>query len=186
MTKKLFIVLALVASLFCAAAAHADPEDDAVARVQCEILANIAAQATGEVTLESLQTGPVCGNVPFRIDANTQYIMLAVEASHLFKADDPNSDYAILLQNDCPAEASIVGGNPVPTCLPFVTGLTNIAGMGYAGYGTSFAQMESGQAGHFSNDLLVRATWCNLDDELPRGDYSGYVKIVAQVVDGTI
>jgi hypothetical protein len=180
MIKPLLVAVSLVACALCAPAARAESVAEAFARVRCEILANIAAQATGEVTFDALQTGPLTGSVPFRIDANTQAVLLAVQATNLFKAGDPSSPHAIVLDHGVPAVVGRVGGDPVPRSLPFMEAALLD---GHQGWGTEPIELESGEAGHFSENLLVQCTWVNANNALPSGGYSGLVKITAQVVE---
>ena len=180
--RKLAIVLGLILSLFIAGSAMADETNEDMLRVVVEILPNIAVEAGGDIRLAALQTGDVSGDLPFRIDANTQWILLTVQASNLYKGNDPNSSYIIGLDATVPAEISVVGGNPVPYPAEFMEPVDVFSG--FNGFATEEIAIENGDNGHFSQDLSIALSWLNEDPELPMGDYSGWVKLIGAVLPG--
>ena len=180
--RKFAIVLGLILSLFIAGSAMADQSSEDMLKVVAQILPNIAVDAGPDIRLAALQTGSVAGDLPFRIDANTQWILLTVYASNLYKGNDPNSVYIIGLDSAVPAEISVVGGNPVPYPASFVEPVDVFSG--FLGYCTEDIAIENGDNGHFSQDLSIALSWLNEDPELPMGDYSGWVKLIGAVLPG--
>jgi hypothetical protein len=180
--KNFAIVLGLIIGLFIAGSAYADPNDMAMLEVQAEIVPNIALGDRGDTTLSALQTGDVDGIAKFRIDANTQWVSLIVEASNLYKGTDPNSPYYIDILSG-PSYIQVVGGaQPVPPVDIELTAAAANLPAGFVGLGSPSTMVESGQSGHFSQDVDIFITWNNDDPELPTGLYGGYVKLLGAVV----
>jgi len=178
--KNLVIVLGLIVSLFIAGSAFADPSGEDMLHVVCHIDPNIAVDAGEDVRIAALQTGDVAGDLPFRVDANTQWITVTVYASDLYKGNDPFSTYVIPVNVSAGTSISVVGGNPVPYFTPLTSAVDVYAG--FMGYMSDPVDIENGDNGHFSQDLSVRVTWTNDDDEMPVGDYSGWVKLLGAVL----
>jgi hypothetical protein len=193
------LALAVVGAFLVPAAAFADIEFSSTKRVQVAILPTIAVSNAGAdaVLGSAIQTGNVTLQVPFRIDANTQFIMMQAFATDLFKADagtvgsqsvhrifhtgtvgvvvDPAPD---------PEAGGVVGANG-PSSLAYAgsTAVTFPTSLGiWEFYPTTLERYESGIRGRFSHDLRLGVTWRNLNSELPQGNYSGFVRLFAQVV----
>lgn len=134
--------------------------------------------------LGSVQTGVFTGTIPFRIDANTQKVRIWTAASKLFKGDvtvnpeippipfEYNSGIEIYAEM-----ASPVGG--ADNRADFI-GLHQIDE--YPGYETERIVFESAQNNHFSQRVDMVVHWDQGDPEKPIGEYSGKVKMLAEVV----
>jgi hypothetical protein len=187
---KVYIASAFLATAFLLLSvpqACADPEDGAGCHVFVNVDPNLAIMAMApNVDLGSVQTGLIVGTIPFRIDANTERVRIWTAASRLFKGDvyDPaqveippipfeyQSQVGIY-----PVAASPIGGED--NLVQFV-GLHEIDG--YPGYVTQRIVFESAQDGHFSQRVDMVVHWNQADPEKPMGEYSGRVKMLAEVV----
>lgn len=135
--------------------------------------------------LGSIQTGVFTGTIPFRIDANTQKVRIWTAASKLYKGDVPdahpevepisfefNSGIEIFAEMATP-----VGG--ADNRADYI-GLHQIDD--YPGYETERIVFESAQNNHFSQRVDMVVHWEQDDPEKPIGEYSGRVKMLAEVV----
>jgi hypothetical protein len=170
--------------------ANADELGSASAHVYININPNISMGSVGLVDGGTLQTGQAAIDILFRIDANTEAVELSAFVSPLFKGNDPAGtevapipvDLGAGVKMDPTAANEIQGGNGVA---PYLGAATNpwIAAEGaFPGFETEALVFESSQDGHFSQDVLVTATWENSDPEKPQGEYSGYVVLYGGVV----
>jgi hypothetical protein len=184
MYKRVLAVVALAAMLSWTPA-MADLEGDADAHVFVDVVANIAVGVvTANVDLGEIQTGPFPGEIIFRIDANVEEVEIGVIASNLYKGDANDSDFSIPVSGD--------GANVQPDMGNAVEGHGNLLAW-LDGNGTTVLlngmealesetwDFESGQNGHFSQDVTVSLEYNQPDPELPQGEYSGWVKLVAAV-----
>jgi hypothetical protein len=180
--KYLFGALALL--LVCSSFAYADETSYATSNVYVDVVANIAVQPLApNFGLGDIQTGDFFGEIPFRVDANTEAVTFWAEASYLYKGDDPsNPEVApILLSQGYGTVLGFDHANPTgggDTNLAYV-GTTDIDG--FLGYVTEEQTYESSQSGHFSQDGLLTVTWYQDDPEKPTGEYSGLVRLHAMV-----
>ena len=181
MKKILVVFMSLMLCLFAfAPVAFSDTEDDAVAEMNVTVDPNITVgDNPGDVNM-SVQTGDVSGAFVFRVDANMQYVEIQVGASHLYKADDPNSEVAPILVN----ETSGVAVDPTSgegSILAF-NSPTGYEIVGFPAVLTHSGTFESSQNGHFSQDVDVLVTWNQDDPEKPQGDYSGFVQFFCMMM----
>jgi len=184
MKKFLLIAAVLLSTVALVSASYADPESDDAAHVYVNVNPNIAVQAPTTVDLGDLQTGTVSEDITFRIDANTEAVALRGFVTKLYKGDDPTGTEVAPIDVDTsaqlpmdPANANeIQGGDGIAAYQ--TTGEYN----GFLGDGTETLVFESSQDGHFSQDVTIRPTWVNLDNEKPQGEYSGFVVLYASVV----
>ena len=156
-------------------------------KVEAKVVPNIA--VSGPVDYQFLgelaagDAGGITALVPFRVHANTEAVKLQVLATDLYKGNDPNSAFIIPLTDDAPVvvstECEAIGqaDNSLPwdPAVPYQS-------HGQTGKATEVIIFESGQGGTFSIDFDVQLGWQNDDPELPQGYYTGYVKLVAEVV----
>lgn len=180
MTPKKPILTLGLAGMLMAGTASAELMDEDMLKVTVHIEPSIAVKAGQDAELSALQTGEVEGALQFRIDSNSQEIDLSVQASHLYKGGDPNSEYILQLSQNGGAVIHVVGGNPTQYTGQFNSQVNVYSG--FMGYGAEPVRMESGDSGRFSNDLEIDLTWNNDEDALPVGDYIGYVKVIGVVV----
>ena len=189
--KRLAILL-VVAGLACTALAQESPEPVQTSgshevKVEAQVVPNIA--VSGPVDYQNIgqvaagDAGAIVALIPFRIHANTEAVKIQICATDLYKGNDPTSPYIIPLSSDDPelvsTEAEAVGqaDNTLPWDLA-----SPYASHGQSGMCTQALIFESGQNGTFSIDFSVKLGWQNEDPELPQGFYTGYVKLVAEVV----
>jgi hypothetical protein len=181
--KSLAVVFILLA--VCANFAFADLSSQATSNVYVNVVANIAVQALApNFSLGDIQTGDFAGQIPFRIDANTEGVDFWTEATYLYKGNDPtNSDVTPILLNQT-AGTDLV----FPHANPIGAGTTNLAYLGgtnidgFLGYITEHQAFESSQSGHFSQNGMLTVTWTQTDAEKPTGEYSGLVRLHAMVI----
>ena len=186
---KLIFITAVVLGVLCAAAAAEMPEvfGQADAHVFVNVVSNIAVGVvTSNVDLGQIQIGRFPGEVVFRVDANVEQVELSVEASNLYKGDVPTSPYVIPVSTGAATDGALVQcelGNAVAghgNLLAWLTGVVMING--FEGVASETWTFESGQDGHFSQDVTVSLEYDQADPELPQGEYSGWVKLVATVL----
>ena len=180
-------VVTVLALLAFVTASFADQESSATRRVVAKVKANIGVGSANPTPAE-IQTGRFNIKIPFRIDANTQFIKITVVVSNLYKADDPNSSVPPIVPSGpragldgvgvVPANGNESGGSG-DNFLVFTTSGDIGA---FRGRQTETGTFESSQAGKFSQDVIVTAWWLQDDPEKPIGDYSGFVKLTAAVV----
>jgi hypothetical protein len=130
--------------------------------------------------------------VPFSVNANSQELILQVNASNLYKADDPTTSNYIPVNLSAGAIVSSPTGQASPikfgsTQLPY-TGTSTVGG--FPTVMTSAVEYQSSQAGVFSQEIDVTVTWNTtanpiLGSELPTGEYSGVVQLIATILPTT-
>lgn len=185
MKKLMVLVLALLCVGALVSGAYADPKANAVAHVYLTVNPNIALQALdSNVNIGTLQTGDAKFPIRFRVDANTEAVVLSGLVTKLYKGNDPtgtevkpipvNETVGLVID---PANAKEIKGG---------TGIANYTGTsnynGFDGSLTEELTFESSQNGHFSQEVVVTPTWKNDDNEKPQGEYSGFVILYASVV----
>lgn len=163
------------------------PADEGFAA--CHVFVNVDANIAimpldAYFDLGSIQTGLFTGTIPFRIDANTQKVRIWTAASKLYKGDifeNPEVPPILFEYNsgiEIYAEmATPVGG--ADNRADFI-GLHQIDE--YPGYETERIVFESAQNNHFSQRVDMVVHWDQSDPEKPIGEYSGRVKMLAEVV----
>jgi hypothetical protein len=195
MTKRyaisVFLSLAFLLLVVPAATCSGDeglPPDGgfAACHVFVDVDPNIAIMPLGPVIdMGSIQTGVFTGTIPFRIDANTEQVRIWTAATLLWKGDvhgplseippigfERNSGVEIYAETGSPVggadnRAEFIGSYPIGD---------------YPGYQTERIVFESSQNGHFSQRVDMVVHWDQTDPEKPMGEYSGKVKMLAEVV----
>ena len=162
---------------------------DASCHVFVDVDANIAVGVLSPyINLGSIQTGEFSGTIPFRVDANTEQVRISAEVTKLYKGDV------------APDTTGFVDVDPI-IILPYSTvdiipymgnptgGDDNHAKYnrlavidGFKGFGTQSIVFESAQNNHFSQQVDLIVWWLQDDPEKPMGEYSGKVKMFAEVV----
>ncbi len=180
MRAKLLAILTslLLVSGIC----FADTSGEAVSHVYVEVVANVAvAVVDATVELGQIQTGPFDGTITFRVDANVEAIDLQVAVTDLYKGDSLTAEATIPVAQDAGVTVQPANGNETKG------GDNNLAFEGtgmikeFPAATTEVGNFESGQKGHFSQEVDVTVTWNQPDPELPTGEYSGYVMLTAMI-----
>jgi hypothetical protein len=183
MKRTVLSILAVlvVATLGFGSVATAELSGDAEAHVYVDVTANIAVSVlTPIVDIGSIQSGEFASHIRFRIDANVEQVSMQIIATDLYKGNSGTSLFKIPVGGGgtevVPVEGNETEGGDnflewdVADTLRDMNAQKSVSG-----------DFESGQAGHFSQDVDVTVTYTQDDDELPTGEYSGWVKIVAMV-----
>ena len=155
---------------------------EAVATVLVTVNPNVTVGVIGSVVdAGTIQTGEFEAQIRFRVDANQQQLFIQVEATPLYKGDDPldNTVEPIPLALSVPVIIAPTDAAPMdglPNAIPLsVTG----SGIGdFPSMMTASLRFESSQNNHFSQDVFVTVTWDQIDPEQPTGEYSGRVKLI--------
>ena len=180
MSKAIFAMVLLVAAC---SLAFADTSGSATATIVATVNPNVAVKAqTPIVDAGTVQMGDFSATIDFRVDANKESVALAVEASQLYKGDDPaNKEVA-------PIPLNLTKGVEIaPTNANPVSGGSNVASFvgegspvgAYPTMATKAILFESSQNNRFSQDVFVKVTWTQDDPEKPMGQYSGKVRFTA-------
>lgn len=178
-------LLTVVACLAFVGTASADPASYATAHVYVNVNPNIGVlPLEPSVDMGTVQTGGFMGHIPWRVDANTQYVAFWAAASGLYKGDDPFDPVVPPILLDVPAGIfiHIPDGSPIGAedeYLPYSTG-TDING--FPGLETIAVVYESSTPGHLSQDVDMTVWWLQPDPEKPMGEYSGMVRLSAMTV----
>jgi hypothetical protein len=187
--KRSLVTLGLLAlcSFIIAPLAYADGEGSAEADVFVRVDPNIGVSAVRPVVnAGTVQTGEITGNFTFRVDANTEAVEIFIEASELYKGDDPlDPDVAAILLDIesgveiLPEAASPIAGEDNTAAFDGV-GLPIASPLGdFPTVKTESIIFESSQNGHFSQPVDVVIKWLQDDPEKPQGEYSGKVRFTA-------
>lgn len=188
MKKMIALTLGLMAmmGLMFASAALADTTGNATADIVVRVNPNVTVGVlTAIVDAGTVQTGTFTATIRYRIDANVEAVALYVEASPLYKGNDPtNTDVAPIPLN-LTAGATIAAANANP-----INAGTNVANFinptalvrNFPAAGTETIVFESSQNGHFSQDVTVAVSWLQDDPEKPQGEYSGVVRLTALIL----
>jgi len=187
MEKKLMVAAVALITLFAGTAVNAELEGDADAHLYVDVVSNIAVGVvTSNVDLGNVQIGPFPGQVIFRIDANVEQVSITVTASNLYKGDVASSPSFIPVSTGTSSDGALVEpdeGNAMEghgNLLQWLAGVVVLNGMN--GVASETWDFESGQSGHFSQNVTVSLEYDQADPELPKGEYSGWVKLAASVM----
>lgn len=179
--KVLAILTALVLT---SGVALADLQGEAVAHVYVDVVANVAVGVeTAVVDLGAVQTGLFAGEVIFRVDANQETLDLQCAVTNLYKGDSVTAEAIIPIATALGVLVEPENGNEIEAgdnILPYAD--TPITINGLAGLLTEIGRFESGQAGHFSQNVFVTFAWDQIDPELPMGEYSGFCALRAMIL----
>jgi hypothetical protein len=188
---KFLMAAAVVACLVGAATSSADLSNGAVVIVRMTVAANVAIHPVNvNVNIGSFQIGDLTASIDYQVDANKQEVSFFVEASSLYKGDDPtNLTVAPLAVNlskgvlVSPANGNATGGHGNTLAFSGGTGalVPGDAGQLFPTSKTETVQFTSSQNNHFSQNVNIKVTWTITDPEQPTGEYSGVVKLTALV-----
>ena len=160
---------------------RADRANNATTKVFVTVDPNVAISADQAVwEIGSVQTGGFSALVTWRVDANSQFVNVQLEASNLFKGDDPtNDDVApIPLALSTPASVRPANGNETNSgdnLLAWGGGQGEVSG--FPTQLTEVGTFESSQNGHFSQLVTTTVRYNQNDPEKPQGQYSGVVRM---------
>lgn len=178
--KVLAILTALVLT---SGVALADLADEATAHVYVDVVANVAVGVeTAVVDLGSVQTGIFAGEVIFRVDANQETLDLQAAVTNLYKGDSLDAESVIPVAAGLGALVEPENGNEIEAGdnILAYTGAAEING--FPALLTEIGTFESGQNGHFSQNVFVTFAWNQADPELPMGEYSGFCMLRAMIL----
>jgi len=188
MKKMLALIIGLV-MLAMVPQAYADNSSSAIAGVQVTVLPNIAINSLSPfVALNAIQKGPFSAQFLWNVQANVQKVYFMLEASNLFKGDDPSASYVIALDNTKPVDLIAANANASPQAHGNILAWdgigTPIPGnpIPYPTAKTETAAWESSIAGDFSQNVTTTVYYKGPALELPQGDYSGKVRLTTFVV----
>jgi hypothetical protein len=189
--KYFAIALALIAgAALLSTPALADSSNSAAAHVICNVVPNVAINPnTPQVVVSAIQSDEFDVEVEFQVQANTQVLELSVQASSLFKHDDPNSPYFIpLMSGSETVDVTIQSGSPLGGLnnkLSFVGPAASpieVAGRSYPASTTDTKQYGSGQGEFWNQWTKVTVGYDQAVETLPTGEYSGGIQLTAVVV----
>jgi len=199
MKKITFVAVAMLAVLVFAAPTFAQASSFSIIDIFVTISSQISVQPgpeLGGANSINLSTPVSQGEfdivVPFRVDANSQEVFFTVNASNLYKQDDPNSPNFIPLD----ATKGVVLTSPTGQAGPLNGGSTTLplaSGPSVDGFPTLMTptvEYQSSQAGVFSLEMDVTVWWNTttnptLGAQLPAGQYSGIVELTAAILPTT-
>ena len=186
--KRIGLLACLAAVMGMATVASADLSSCSTAHVIIEVNPNVGVSTVADPDIQNIQTGTIEVVITFLVEANLQEACVYVEASDLFKGDDPTNDEVapIPLDTTVPVTISPINANPL-------NGGSNMAAWIGAGspigpYETQLSEticFESSQNNHFSQEVDITVTWDQDDPEKPTGQYSGMVRLCALVTPET-
>jgi hypothetical protein len=161
----------------------ADLADDATAHVYVDVVANVAvAVQTAVVDLGSVQTGLFAGEVIFRIDANQETLDLQAAVTNLYKGDSLTAEAIIPVAAALGALVEPENGNEIEAGDNILAYAGTDEINGFPALLTEIGTFESGQSGHFSQNVVVTFAWDQIDPELPMGEYSGFCMLRAMIL----
>jgi hypothetical protein len=178
-------MLILAACIFAfSGLALADETGHATAHVFVDVNPNIAVSVlTPNVDLGTIQMGTFPGIFIFRVDANVEMVALWVEATYLYKGNDPFDPLVdpIILAREVGATIEPTNANPVEGNSNIVPFLETVDYNGFTAWLSDQMEFESSQPGYFSQDVTLTVAWDQPDPEKPQGEYSGWVIFYASV-----
>ena len=182
--KRIGFLVCLLAVMGLAAMASADTSSSSTAHVIVSVNPNVAVSTVADPAIQNIQTGAIEVVITYLVEANLQECSLFVEASDLFKGDDPtNGEVApIPLDTTVPAVIDPVNANPLNGGSMDATWQGGGSPIGqYQTQLSETIEFESSQNNHFSQEVDVTVTWNQDDPEKPTGQYSGMVRLTALV-----
>lgn len=178
--KKL-VVLVFALFLISAAAVAQSPTANGVASVYVTVTPTVSVTAPGTLDLGSITTGNFSASLVWVVGANQQFVRFFIEASDLYKADNPADTTVspILLNTSSRAVLTAQFGNETNAGDNKAGWLTHGGGAAVGAYPTTATEIvtyESSQNGHFSQNVTTQIFYTQPDAEQPTGQYSGKVR----------
>jgi hypothetical protein len=185
MKQYMIVAIAMLAVIAFAAPIFADTAASSTVNVSVQVNPNVSLRPLFlNVNAGTVQTGPVTAFCQFEVDANSEQVSFQVNASNLYKGDDPTTSIFIPLNLSAPVLVQPVNGNailPHSNYLCYAEGVGLSVG-GFYTFSTEIVGFESSQPGVFSQEVDVTVTWLQGNAELPQGQYSGVVQLVATLL----
>ena len=184
MRKLAIAAVALMLAGGVVSAANPILTGEAEAKVRVTVVANIAVGVlTPQVDVGQIAFGEFTAKVTFRIDANVEEVKIKIIATDLYKGDSASSPWKIPVKTGTdtgalvePQMGNAMGGH---SNLLLWVALDALHGM--VAHVSEEVAFESGQNAHFSQPVDVTITYDQNYAELPKGEYSGFVKLVATI-----
>jgi hypothetical protein len=182
--KKLLIltvVLLFVSTMF--AAEPTPTSARATSSVYIQVAPAIAvSSATPLVDLGSIMSGMFSATLTWRVDANQEAVQFFLEASDLYKGDNPLDGTVAPIALNTFMKAGIIAeaGNEMnagDNQAAWVSVGDNIGS--YPTKKTETVSYESSQNGHFSQNITSTIFYIQPNPEQPTGQYSGKVRLTA-------
>jgi len=187
MKQFMIVAIAMLAVVALGMPVFADTAASAVVQVSVNVNPNVSlVSINATVNAGTVQTGTFSAFCQFRVDANSEQVSFQVAASNLYKGDDPTTTIFIPLDLSVAPLVQPVNGNPLnfaSPCLPYTTYTCTVAG--FPATMTSCQTYESSQNGVFSQEVDVTVTWLQSNPEMPTGQYSGVVELLATLLPAT-
>ena len=184
--KKLLLLAAAVMLIVAPVGANASaPSPPAHVIVTVDAVLAVTGGSIMSADLGTINVGTASATVCFQIDANQQDVWIQAIATGLWKGDVMTAD-AFVIPIVVVGEPGAIGalvdpaiGNQIalPTNRLAWAGADSIGGLD--ALASAVGHFESGQWGHFSQEVCVTIDYENDNPELPQGEYSGWIKIVA-------
>ena len=184
------LALALIAMPFVASATEPPPTDtgSATAKVHCQVNPYMAVQATTvEVDAGTVTMGEFSADITFQVDANTQFVLITVEGSDLYKGNTVGPDAPVIPLMESagcyidPLDGAPVPGemNPAPAQGPGSDIPDPNGGSPFPTELFKTTKCEANTPGHFSMPVKITLMYDQDELEKPTGVYSGYVRLTA-------
>ncbi len=182
--KRIGLLVCLLAIVGLTSATYADTSSDSTAKVIIIVNPNVAVSTVADPPMVNIQAGQVSILITYLVEANLQEACIYIEASDLFKGDDPTNQEVppIPLDTTVPATIDPVNANPLNGGSMDAAWIG--AGLPIGQFDTQLSEticFESSQNNHFSQEVDVTVTWNQDDPEKPTGQYSGWVRLTALV-----
>lgn len=176
------VALGVVLSFAVSMAASGSRSSSGVGKVLVNVEPNVKVDIVENPPPIHHQTGDVTVTLTFQVDANQQTVAMFVEASDLYKGDDPSGVGVapIPLNRAVPAVIEPEHANPVNLASNQAswTGTGSPIG-GFATARSAAILFESSQNNRFSQNVDVSVSWNQNDPEKPQGQYGGRVRLTA-------
>jgi len=184
MKQLLILAITMIAVVAIATPIFADTGASATVNVKVNVDPNVSLVPINlNVDAGTVQTGSFTAFCQFRVDANSEQVNFQVNASNLYKGNDPTTTTYIPLNLSAGPIVQPVNGNATnfhSNTLCY-TGVGPTVG-GFATETTEVVQYESSQSGTFSQEVDVTVSWLQSNSQMPQGEYSGVVQLVATLL----
>ena len=185
MKRLLVLALGLMVIGLAFSPAYADSNTSGAAHVLVNVNPIIAITPVPQASIPTVQLGKFIVPISWLIGANAQQVALTLEASALFKADDPTSPSFIPVDPTTAVAVLIPNGNAIngaANSLGTLTVTTSDTISGFPLVSTGTTTFQSSQAGTFSQTITTNVPYNQSNNELPKGQYSGWVKLLGVIV----